>query len=353
MTTLRVKLPMPFDPAADAAWWRVDERGRLVDRGRGPASSWPPADRREAVLGAQDVRIVALALPPMSGARLPSAAAFALEDQLAAPVESMHVAVEPARGGVTLARVVDRDTIDWLASHRPAFDRVVAEPDLVARDGAAHHYVDADGHGFVRQADGSAYAVDASAGPGAPWSVERAPPEAWSAAPDLRNGYLRDAGASRRSLGRALVPALALVGAAIALHVVATAAQWAHDRYVVWRADRAVVALAREAGLEPVPDASAAESLLARRAAATLHAGARMADGDALPLVARAAPALGALPAGSVRRIGLSERRIVADVGALDEARLARVLRDLANAGLDAVSAPIAGGVRISATIAP
>jgi hypothetical protein len=54
-----------------------------------------------------------------------------------------------------------------------------------------------------------------------------------------------------------------------------------------------------------------------------------------------------------VRRIGHSERRIVADVGALDESRIARVSRDLANAGLDAVSAPIAGGVRISATIAP
>jgi len=352
MTTLRVKLPIPFDPAADAAWWRVDERGRVVDRGRGPPSSWPPADRREAVLGAQDVRIVALALPPMSAARVPSAAAFALEVQLAAPVESMHVAVEPSREGVTLARVVDRDTIGWLASHRPAFDRVVAEPDLVARDGAAHHYVDVDGHGFVRHPDGSAYAVDASAGPGAPWSVERVPPEAWSAAPDLRQGYLRDA-VTRRSLGRALVPALALVAAAIALHVIATATEWAYHRYFAWVADRAVVALARGAGLEPVPDASAAESLLARRAAAALHAGARMDDGDALPLLARVAPALGALPAGSVRRVGLTERRIVADVGALDEARLARVLRDFANAGLDAVSAPIAGGVRISATIAP
>jgi hypothetical protein len=213
----------------------------------------------------------------------------------------MHVAVEPpaARDGVTLARVVDRDTIAWLASHRPAFDRVVAEPDLVPRDGASHRYVDDDGNAFVRQPDGSAYAVDASAERGTPWSVERASPEAWHSAPDLRLGYLRDAGAPRRPLARALVPALALVVAALALHVVATTAQWAHDRYVAWRADRAVVALARDAGLEPGPDARAAEALLARRAASTLHASARPADGDALPLLARAAQALAALPAAA------------------------------------------------------
>ena len=355
MTLLRIKLPMPFDPAADAAWWRVDDRGRVIDRGRGPPASWPTAERREAVLGAQDVRIVALALPPMNASRLPSAAAYALEDQLAAPLESMHVAVEPpaARDGVTLARVVNRDTIAWLVSHRPAFDRVVAEPDLVPKDGAAHRYVDAEGNGFVRQADGSAYAVDASSGRDTPWSVERASPEAWAGAPDLRLGFLRDAGATRRPLARALVPALALVVAALALHVVATAAQWTHDRYLTWRADRAVVALARDAGLEPGPDARAAEALLARRAATTLHASARVANGDALPLLARAAQALGALPAGSVRKIALSERRLVAELSALDEARLSRVLRELANAGFEAVSAPIAGGVRISATLAP
>jgi len=54
-----------------------------------------------------------------------------------------------------------------------------------------------------------------------------------------------------------------------------------------------------------------------------------------------------------VRKIALSERRLVAELAALDEARLARVLRELANAGFEAVSAPIAGGVRISATLAP
>jgi len=107
-------------------------------------------------------------------------------------------------------------------------------------------------------------------------------PEAWAAAPDLRLGFVHDAVAARRPLARALFPAFALVVAALALHVVATAAQWTHDRYATWRADRAVVALARDAGLEPGPDARAAEALLARRAASTLHASARPADGGGL-----------------------------------------------------------------------
>jgi hypothetical protein len=60
MTTLRVRLPVPFEPSAPAAWWRVDARGIVMDRGVSTAAAWPAADRIEAVLGAPDVRIVAL-----------------------------------------------------------------------------------------------------------------------------------------------------------------------------------------------------------------------------------------------------------------------------------------------------
>ena len=397
MTTLRVRLPAPFDPAAAASWWRVDGTGRVVARGVAPPASLPADDRIEAVMAAADVRIVALRLPPLPPPRLRAAVAFALEDQLAAPVDTMHLAttVSAAEGSV-VARIVDREAIAWLAARRPAIDRVVAEPDLVAADGAWHWCVGPDGSGFVRRPDASAFAtdpvdgdalpaglaaalaraprealrvvVDSDADPrrlaawsqstganfvrGTPWTLERVPAAAWSAAPDLRSGY-GEREAVQRPTVRAFAPAIALVLAAVALHVVATAGTWVHDRYVAWRADSDVVALARDAGLGAVPDARAAESLLARRAAVTLHANGRHAEGDALPMIARAAAPLASLPPGSVRRLIASERRLVADLGTIDEARTARLVQELANAGLPAVIAPVAGGVRISVTGGP
>ena len=398
MSTLRVALPAPFDPASKASWWRVDEGGRVVDRGSSPASAWPTADRIEVALSAADVRVVALHLPPMSPARLPAAVAFALEDQLAAPSDALHIAVDaPARDGVTVARIADRAAIAWLDARRPRIDRVVAEPDLVPRDGAWHWCVGPDRHAFVRRPDGSAFAVGAVSGDalptelaaalsrapregrrvvvdadvdaarldawsretgasftrGTPWAPERVATAAWSAAPDLRQGSTSDVDQARGPLGRAFVPALALAAAAIALHVLATFATWAHARYAEWRDDRAVLALARDAGLEGASDARAAAALLARRAAAATHANARMADGDALPMIARASHALASLPPGTLRRLVVGERRLVAELGTLDDARVARLQRDLATAGLEVVVAPVAGGLRLSTTPAP
>ena len=403
MTTLRVRLPVPFDPSAPAAWWRVDGQGRIVSRGTSAAASWPAADRIEAVLGAGDVRIVALDLPPMNDARRAAAAAFALEDQLASAAETLHIAVTApaAAGSPTIARIVDRAPVRWLAARRPAIDRVVAEPDLAPADGTWRWCVDADGRGFVRRPDGSAFAADAPAGgelpaelaaalaharldPGAagaaparvvadapvdaerlaawsqatgatfargtPWSLERVPEAAWRSAPDVRLGHTAVATAPPASIARRFVPALALALAALALHVVLTAAGWAHDRYVAWRADRAVIELARSEGIDPVPDARAAEAALAKRAAGALHASARMAASDALPMIALAAGPLATLPPGSLRKLTYGERRLVADLGTLDEARLARLMRDLRAAGLAPVAAPVSGGVRVVAT---
>ncbi|MBP6565300.1 MAG: hypothetical protein KA200_06710, partial [Burkholderiales bacterium] len=355
MTTLRVRLPVPFDPSAPAAWWRVDDQGRIVERGTSSPPAWPAADRIEAVLGAGDVRIVALELPPMNDARRASAAAFALEDQLAAPADTMHLAVTaPASvGASTVVRIADRAAVTWLAARRPAIDRVVAEPDLAPSDGTWRWCAGADGRGFVRRSDGSAFAADAPGGTelpaelaaalaharrdagaagapparivvdapadaprlaawtqatgvafvqGTPWSLERVPDASWRSAPDVRAGHSILPSAAPASIARRFAPAVALALAALALHVVLTAAGWTRDRYVAWRADRAVVELARGAGIDPVPDARAAEAALAKRATGALHASARMAEGDALPLIARAAGPLATLPPGSVRK---------------------------------------------------
>ena len=285
MTTLRVRLPVPFDPSAPAAWWRVDDQGRIVERGTSSPPAWPAADRIEAVLGAGDVRIVSLELPPMNDARRASAAAFALEDHLAAPADTMHLAVTaPASvGAPTVVRIVDRAAVTWLAARRPAIDRVVAEPDLPPSDGTWRWCADADGRGFVRRSDGSAFAADASGSSelpaelaaalaharrdagaagapparivvdapadaprlaawtqatgvtfvqGTPWSLERVPDASWRSAPDVRAGHSVLPSAAPASIARRFAPAVALALVALALHVVLTAAGWTHARHL-------------------------------------------------------------------------------------------------------------------------
>ncbi len=397
MTTLRVLLPSPFDPAADARWWRASDDGRLLDRGLAPPGDWPRADRIEVAVAASDVRWVALALPPMSDTRRAGAAAFALDDQIAAPVEASHLHLSSPAGaaGATIARVVDRATISWLAERRPAIDRAVAEPDLAPADGAWHWCENGAGRGFVKRPDGCAFAtsagidgalpaelrialararqesapgtprivVDADVAPaqldawsqatgaafvrGTAWSPERVPARAWRDAPDLRDGFAATS-ATTGSIAKAFVPAAVLLAAALALHVVATLGGWLHDRYAAWRADRAVVELARDAGIDGVSDAATAERALAKRAASVLHASARIADDDFLSLLARAAPALSALPPGTLRKLTYGDGRLVAELGGLDDSRVSTLVRELAGAGLAPVAAPVGGGVRLA-----
>lgn len=400
MTTLRVRLAAPFDATAASAWWRAGEDGRVIDRGVGPPSQWPAGDRVEVAVAAGDVRIATLALPPMNDARRSAAAAFALEDQLAAPSGSSHLRVSaPASpGGPTVARIVDRSTLEWLDSRRPVIGRVVAEPDLVPQDGAWHWCIDGGGRGFVRRSDGSAFAagpetdaglpaeltaalaqarraqgrtplrivVDGAVSPerlaawsqahgasfvrGTPWSLEQVPTRAWAAAPDLRDGLASTQGRASASVAHRFAPALWLAVAALALHLVGTTGTWVRDRYLAWRADRAVVAIAGDRGIADASDARTAEAALAKRAAAAAHAAGRTAEGDLLPLLARAAPALAALPAGTLRKLTYGDRRLVAELASLDEARVSSLVRELSVAGLAPVAAPAAGGVRIAMT---
>jgi len=68
LSIVRVLLSEP--PAANRAeaWVRCDDTGRVVERGHDTPDRWPPASRREAVLAAGLVRLIAIALPPMSPA---------------------------------------------------------------------------------------------------------------------------------------------------------------------------------------------------------------------------------------------------------------------------------------------
>jgi hypothetical protein len=81
---LRVFLAEP--PTGDRAdkWVRYAAGGHPIARGQDVAARWPADAHTEFVLAAAQVRLIALALPPMSHDRLRAAAGFLLESQLAA-----------------------------------------------------------------------------------------------------------------------------------------------------------------------------------------------------------------------------------------------------------------------------
>ena len=82
----------PLATRADA-WALYDDQGKLVREGRDPPATQPSAQRREAVIAADAVRIIPVKLPPMAAERIKAAAQFAIEDQVAGPASEHALAV--------------------------------------------------------------------------------------------------------------------------------------------------------------------------------------------------------------------------------------------------------------------
>ncbi len=399
MSTLRVVLAAAPSPARDDAWALFDAQERRVRSGVGPPASWPDADRHEAVLAASVVRLAGIVLPPMPADRVAAAAALALDDQLAGPAQEQHLVASPRRrdGGVDVA-IVQRALLPPL--HR-AFARVVAEPAIapIPPAGTWRWHASAAGGGFVRKSDGSAFAVGApgadapselalalrharhaGAMPGrvdvtfdctdaqvAAWTSQCGAPSAraaawrWdddgalvAAAPDLLRGeFAPQADRARPGAARGLRVAAVLAAAAIVLHVGATAAHWAWLRFESWQVARAIVATARDAGAGDHADAATAAAALARAFVDARHRAGLPAPADALPLLARAAPTLAALPAGAFKSATYTPGAWTLEFAKLPEDALGALDRGFANAGLVSLQATTAAGTRVRAMLAP
>ena len=401
MTALRVLLSAP--PAANRAeaWARSDDGGRVVERGVDTPDRWPAASRREAVLAAGLVRVIALALPPMSPARLASAAAYALEDRLAATGAAAAIGVSaPRADGSVLAAVTAQATLDAVAAHAPRFARIVAEPALAPVSSGWTWCASGASGGFVRTADGGAFAVGAAPAGGVlppelvaalaqaprgggapasvvvtqpctdallaqwrastgvafergePWRWDDAPESAYAAAPDLLRAP-EIAAPARGAALRLWKPAAAIALAAVALHVVATIAQWSWLRIDAWRSGERIVALAQGAGVADAATPDAALRALARRDAELRHRAGLAAASDAVPLLARAAPALAALPAAAVKSATFADGAWTFELATLDDAARAALDRRMQDNGLTALQARTAAGARMRVTPAP
>jgi type II secretion system protein L len=403
-TTLRVFIAEPPAAERDSDWALFDAAGRLIRSGRGVPAAWPDAERREAVLAAAHGRLVTLAVPPLPPGRAEAAARYALEDQLADAPDESHVglAEQRAEGGLRVAIVADAWMAAFVAASRRCdldWDRAVLESDLALTVPRTWRWcATAVGRpGFVRTDRGASVAVGPAQGDappvelaltlsrggadapktirvdaegatsalltqartatgvefvaGTPWRWAEAPAAAYAGAIDLLCGRY---GAPPRSLagdaGRLLRPALWIAAIAIGIHLVASVGQWAWLRWQALAVDRDLTALARAAVPEYATGTLADASPLAalsRRERDLQHRAGLAARDDFVPLLARAAPSLSALPPGAIRSLSYADGHVLLDLQKLDAAEPARLQRDLARAGLVAITAPTPGGARL------
>ena len=354
MTVLRVlAAAVPAEDHAES-WALFDATGACVgSAGIRPQRGLAPIGSRWS-LAAALTRIAVVALPPMSASRVASAARFALEDQLGGPVDAHHVAASAqTRDGRVRVAIASRPLLSSIAEDIPRSRASSAESDLAAPSADWRWCArEAGTAGFVRRPDGSAFPVDAPSPKGAlpaalalalaqsrrgettcacastcrsprprsrleprEWrrirsryavAMESACPAAFASATDLLPPSSHASAPARR---RALAPALAIARLALALHVVASAGDWASLRWHAFRAAEAWTSLAAAAGL--APEAATRPSRHEGACAAVRAISPRprpLAPDDALPLLARAAPALAALPAGAVKSATYAER---------------------------------------------
>ena len=394
MPTLRVLLDAAPESRHANAWSLFDDSETIVRSGQSVPDAWPAADRREAVLAASAVRVVGLQLPPMPADRVAAAVSFALEDQLAGPPEEQHIAVSRQHAdGMVEAIVANRQLVASLAA---TFDRVLAEPALAPRpqDARWDWYASSAGGGFVRRPDGSAFAtsersgvpveitlaLDHAAHAGgrpaeigiafaidemaraeltrqagirfaqiAAWQWDAAGGASFAAATDLRQGdFAPGTEVTERRSTRLFRVAAMVAATAVSLHVVATIGEWASLRIEAWRARSALGSLARDAG---VTGTGAPATEIARRYADARHRAGLAAPADALPLLARAAPALATLPTGTIRNATYADGHWTFDLTRADSALITRLEGQLANAGLATLQASNPSGARIRASL--
>lgn len=395
---LRVFLSAPPSPGRADSWVRYTADGRAVAQGRDVPDRWPGDASVEVVLAAGQVRLAALDLPPMPRNRLQQAAQYALEDQVATAADESVIAVAPSVGRV-VAAIASAGLIRAIATQVRPVSRIIPESALAPHaDGWTWCASAADG-GFVRRDDGSAFgvgnvtggelpgelraalaqarragvapsivhaAVPADAAQLAQWSQaadtpfvaasawrwERADAETFAAAPDFLAGDAAAHAARADSwVAHAFRPALLLATLALAIHVGGLLLQWSWLNFEDWRLSRALVAQAAAAGLPSAATPAAAAAAIARRNAELRHRTAKSTSGDALPLLARAAPSIAQLPSGTLKSATYADDAWTIEFGKLDAERLSGVTRALGRAGVDAVSAPTAGGTRMRLTL--
>lgn len=394
---LRVFLPGALrDDRADA-WVRYAADGRVIDRGTDVPARWPADADTEVVLAADQVRIIALALPPMPRDRRRAAARYALEDQLATSADESSIAVADAHDGIVQAAVTSEALVSAIRRHLRRVHRIIPESALAPHVDGWTWCASAAPGGFVRRADGSTFATGgppaahdalppeltaalgqaarARAAPpvvhvafrcdasqlahwsqasGVPfvaapaWHWENATLAAFQAAPDFAgDDRAHETAANRASASRAFRPATILAALALIVQLFGLVFEWSWLNVENWRLSRALVDEAAAAQLPDAATPGAAVAAIARRNAELRHRAGQSALDDPLSLLARAAPSLRVLPPATLRSARYAGHAWTLELATLEPSALSRVTRTLAAAGVEAVSAPTPAGMRM------
>ena len=393
---LRIFLAEPLRDDTDVEWTRYAGDGRFISRGRDVRSRWPRETDVEIVLAAAATRVVALSLPPMPRARLAQAVRYAVEDQMASTLEESALAIRDGHGRVLVA-IAAKSLIAALAPDGVRVTSIVPECALAPAGDGWRWYRSSGGGGFIRRDDGSAFAVEDVRG-SLPSELEAALTAARSAgaAPDIVHvstgddpsklgTWTRETGvrfvqapswhwadataeASRAAPDfvareRAVVPkpatqttfhaALAIAGIAVAIQLLALLLQWASLSLTDHRLSEALVEQARLAGVMNVGDAESAANAMARQNAELRHRAGKPAAADALPLLGRAAPTLGASTKFGVKSMTYRSGSWTLEMSTADAAAISELSQMLNQSGLQTVAAPVAGGTRMRITLDP
>jgi general secretion pathway protein L len=159
------RLLLRLAPTGDPTWLRQGADGRVVS---GVAHGWPPSEVSSGaaeivvLVPAEDVLLTEARIPARNRAQLLQALPFAVEDQLLAPVESLHFAAAPGVGDAVGVAVVAKATLrSWLDRLSAAGIRADAMlPDSLALPSAPDHatLLAEDDRVVVRLARWSAFA---------------------------------------------------------------------------------------------------------------------------------------------------------------------------------------------------
>ncbi|HEX7327419.1 MAG TPA: type II secretion system protein GspL [Casimicrobiaceae bacterium] len=400
---LRILVDDRLAPGSSCPWIAVAADGRTLRHGTSPPDAWPAADRIEGVLAAAHARLVTVRLPALPRQRLDRAAAYAIEDQLATPIESSAVAASPRSDGTTQVAVATQTLVAKIAGFTPRIARLVPETALapIGRDWT--WYASGAGGGFVRRADGSSFAATPAGADGEPpaelsaalaqarhqgaapqrvevafdvpattlarwsersavaftavsgWRWQDADAQAWRDAPDFL--ARRDAGAreggKKGALPRALRLPLLLLAIALGVEIAGLAIEWTTFAIQRWQASSALAALAQRAGITATGGPETIANALARRHRELLHHAGKEAPADALLLLARAAAPLAALPRAAVTAATYGDGAWTLTVTGVDASALDALVRRLKDAGIDALAVPVASGARLRLALDP
>lgn len=131
---LRLYLPREWpSQEASCSWALLARDFRVIGRGSGIPSQWPVADECEAVVTADQVSWLSISLPEKMGRDASRIIAYALEDKLIQPPETMHIVLSKEAGSaIAIGKARLGEITEAVRSAGRKLDRLFVDMQLAA-----------------------------------------------------------------------------------------------------------------------------------------------------------------------------------------------------------------------------